>query len=105
MLVVTIGEGVGLGIAIHGEIYRGALGGAGEFGHTKVRSNLLCECGAVGCLEAVVSEEGIISQVAALGRTVDSVDRAMKLPPLVMGRFAKYSRTQARYWARASACC
>ena len=79
VLVVTIGEGVGLGIAIHGEIYRGASGGAGEFGHTKVRSRLRCECGAVGCLEAVVSEEGIVTQVAALGRRVKGVDEIVEL--------------------------
>ena len=79
VLVVTIGEGVGLGIAIHGEIYRGALGGAGEFGHTKVKSSLRCECGAIGCLEAVVSEEGIVGQVTALGHRVESVDQAIEL--------------------------
>src|SRR6267143_1714725 len=35
-LTVTVGRGVGLGIVLNGEIYRGAIGGAGEFGHTVV---------------------------------------------------------------------
>jgi predicted NBD/HSP70 family sugar kinase len=79
VLAVTIGEGVGLGIAINGEIYRGAAGGAGEFGHTKVRSDLPCECGKNGCLEAVVSERGIVAQVEAAGRHVRGVDDAIEL--------------------------
>lgn len=32
-LVVTLGRGVGLGIVLGGEVYRGPRGGAGEFGH------------------------------------------------------------------------
>ncbi len=32
-LVVTLGRGVGLGIVLGGELYRGPRGGAGEFGH------------------------------------------------------------------------
>lgn len=33
-VVVTIGRGVGLGLVINNQLYRGAKGGAGEFGHT-----------------------------------------------------------------------
>jgi len=33
---VIIGTGVGAGIIINGEIYRGTIGGAGECGHTKL---------------------------------------------------------------------
>ena len=32
-LVLTLGRGVGLGIVLDGELYRGPAGGAGEFGH------------------------------------------------------------------------
>lgn len=78
-LVVTIGQGVGLGMALRGELYRGRTGGAGEFGHTKVRSTLRCECGATGCLEAVVSEAGLVSQVSTLGRQVDTVDQVVAM--------------------------
>ena len=42
-LTVTIGRGIGLGIVVRGEIYRGAFGGAGEFGHTKLEGTLRCE--------------------------------------------------------------
>jgi predicted NBD/HSP70 family sugar kinase len=60
-LVVAIGRGVGLGIIIHGDLYRGAFGGAGEFGHTVVTTEgRLCNCGNHGCLETYISEPGIV---------------------------------------------
>ncbi|MGB7337415.1 MAG: ROK family protein [Phototrophicaceae bacterium] len=33
-VVVTVGRGIGMGIVINGQLYHGAKGGAGEFGHT-----------------------------------------------------------------------
>ena len=60
-LVVAIGGGVGLGIIINDDLYRGAFGGAGEFGHTAVTSEgRLCVCGNYGCLEAYISDYGIV---------------------------------------------
>lgn len=52
-LVVTIEHGLGLGMVIDGQLYRGARGCGGEFGHTKVDPDgALCQCGQRGCLEA-----------------------------------------------------
>lgn len=60
-LVVAIGRGVGLGIVANGDLYRGAFGGAGEFGHTAVTTEgRFCDCGNRGCLETYVSFPGII---------------------------------------------
>jgi len=60
-LVVAIGQGVGLGIVINGDLYRGAFGGAGEFGHIAVTTaGRLCACGNQGCLESYISESGIV---------------------------------------------
>lgn len=60
-LVVTIGRGVGLGMVLHGQVYSGAHGGAGEFGHTIIQKNgLLCDCGKYGCLETYVGESGLL---------------------------------------------
>lgn len=71
-LTVTVGRGVGLGVVLNGEIYRGAFGGAGEFGHTIVApGGPPCQCGREGCLEALVSEPVLRSQVSTLlGRPV-----------------------------------
>ncbi|HEY8285495.1 MAG TPA: ROK family transcriptional regulator [Chloroflexota bacterium] len=67
-LLVTVGRGIGLGVVVGGEIYRGAHGGAGEFGHMTVDTSAdapLCNCGKRGCLEAVASDYGILR--AAIG--------------------------------------
>lgn len=61
-LTVTIGQGVGMGIVIDGELYRGAHGAAGEFGHMRVdREGLRCVCGQHGCLETVVSDPALVA--------------------------------------------
>ena len=65
-LTVTTGRGIGLGIVLRNEIYRGAYGGSGEFGHTKIASDLRCACGSIGCLETVASEVGICNQAASI---------------------------------------
>lgn len=58
-LVVTIINGIGLGIVINGHLYRGAEGYAGEFGHmTMQEDGPPCRCGKSGCVE---SYAGMIS--------------------------------------------
>jgi predicted NBD/HSP70 family sugar kinase len=53
---VFIGEGVGAGIVIRGEPYRGNRGNAGEFGHAIIDPNgPLCYCGNRGCLGEYLS--------------------------------------------------
>lgn len=71
-LTVTTGRGVGLGIVLNGHLYRGATGGAGEFGHTVVdRAGPRCACGRRGCLEALVAEPALLRGYRArTGRTV-----------------------------------
>lgn len=53
LLVVFVGTGVGGGLILNGQPYEGAVGGAGEFGHTVVvRGGAVCPCGRRGCVEA-----------------------------------------------------
>src|SRR5215216_4907627 len=60
-LTVTVGRGVGLGIVVNGQFYRGQTGGAGEFGHTTMNPDgPLCACGKYGCLEAYVGDPALI---------------------------------------------
>lgn len=64
-LLVTVGRGVGMGIVINGQIYRGSFGGAGEFGHTVIEINgPLCDCGKHGCLESIASDPAIMKRAA-----------------------------------------
>ncbi|MGD0707973.1 MAG: ROK family transcriptional regulator [Anaerolineaceae bacterium] len=61
-IVVTVGRGIGMGIVIDGQIYRGKSGGAGEFGHVVVDPNgPLCDCGKHGCLESYVSDGALLA--------------------------------------------
>ncbi|SRR5213593_4413304 len=73
-LTVTVGRGVGLGIVLNGEIYRGAFGAAGEFGHTIVApGGPLCQCGRSGCLETFASEPALRARASSLlGRSITS---------------------------------
>jgi predicted NBD/HSP70 family sugar kinase len=66
-LVVTVEYGIGLGIVIDGEVYRGARGCGAEFGHTKVQLNgALCQCGQRGCLEAYVGTYALLREASAI---------------------------------------
>ncbi|MEO0390333.1 MAG: ROK family transcriptional regulator [Pseudomonadota bacterium] len=56
-IVVTIEAGVGMGLFLDGQLYRGTRGCGAEFGHTKVQlDGALCRCGQRGCLEAYVAD-------------------------------------------------
>ncbi|BAJ79488.1 MULTISPECIES: ROK family transcriptional regulator [Acidiphilium] len=73
-------SGIGGGLYLMGELYRGPHGLAGEIGHMKiVPGGRACGCGGQGCFEAYVSEKAILSDLAARGhgaRDVASVRKA-----------------------------
>jgi glucokinase len=57
---VAIGNGIGTGLVLDGQLYRGARNGAGELGHTAVAAEgPTCSCGRVGCLESLASGSAI----------------------------------------------
>ena len=54
---LMIGDGVGLGFLVQGELYRGARSGGSEFGHVRLRrSGPQCRCGGRGCIEAFLAD-------------------------------------------------
>ena len=56
VLFVNLSWGLGLGIIIDGDLYRGKSGFAGEIGHMHTFDNdILCHCGKKGCLETEAS--------------------------------------------------
>lgn len=64
-ICVLVGTGVAAGIVLGGEVYRGANGLAGEFGHTCIEENgLLCACGNRGCIEAYISGPALAAAAA-----------------------------------------
>ena len=60
LVYYTISTGIGGGIIINGQIYRGSNGNAGELGHCPIHQNgPRCDCGNKGCLEALCSGTAI----------------------------------------------
>jgi predicted NBD/HSP70 family sugar kinase len=56
VMVLNIGWGIGLGMILNGELFRGHNGFAGEFSHIPLfNNNTLCACGKTGCLETEAS--------------------------------------------------
>jgi predicted NBD/HSP70 family sugar kinase len=65
LLYVTLSTGMGGGLIVDGEIYRGKDGAHPELGHQAIPfrcshpERVVCECGVPDCLEALVSGNGI----------------------------------------------
>ncbi|MEQ1764175.1 MAG: ROK family transcriptional regulator [Pyrinomonadaceae bacterium] len=63
VLYVSAGVGIGGGLIVEGEIFRGSSGIAGEFGHMTVDFNgKKCACGKIGCWETVANEAALFSE-------------------------------------------
>jgi glucokinase-like ROK family protein len=59
-LFVKIGTGIGAGLVIDGELYRGFKGSAGDIGHIGIDGETTrCACGNRGCLEVVAGGAAI----------------------------------------------
>jgi len=87
-LFLKIGTGVGCGIVLDGEVYRGTDGCAGDIGHIQVdRSGPVCACGNMGCLEAVFSGVALAREATAAARSGAS--------PALAERLAAATRTAA----------
>jgi predicted NBD/HSP70 family sugar kinase len=55
-MIINFSWGVGLGLILHKQIFRGYNGFAGEFSHISLFQNgKLCSCGKIGCLETETS--------------------------------------------------
>jgi len=61
LLIVTVGTGIGGGIVVNGNLYRGGFGTAAEIGHMRVvPEGHLCGCGARGCFEQYASGSALM---------------------------------------------
>ncbi|MFY1672551.1 ROK family transcriptional regulator [Plantactinospora sp. WMMB334] len=79
-LFVKIGTGIGCGIYLSGEVYRGTDGCAGDIGHIQVEAHgPTCSCGNVGCLEALFSGAALAKEAIAAARGGSSPALAERL--------------------------
>lgn len=94
-LVIKAGTGIGAGIVIDGELYRGCKGAAGDIGHIGIDGDeTLCRCGNPGCLEAVAGSRtlGIRAEAAAReGRSAflaEALEAGEAITPALIARGA-----------------
>jgi predicted NBD/HSP70 family sugar kinase len=61
LVVVTVSEGIGVGMILNGQLVRGNSGLAGEFGHVALTENgPKCGCGNHGCWEVYASNSAAV---------------------------------------------
>ncbi|MCR2825124.1 ROK family transcriptional regulator [Microbacterium sp. zg.Y909] len=70
---LKVSSGIGTGIVLGGQVYRGTDGGAGDIGHVKLAGHdERCQCGARGCLAAVASGRAVARALTKLGKDASS---------------------------------
>jgi len=102
-VMVTLGTGVGGGIIVNGELFRGEYGGAGEIGHLSIDMNgSPCNCGSIGCIEAYLGNRYLIQRVVhQLPNHTDSKINDLiqgnpeKLTPLIISKAAELNDAYA----------
>lgn len=67
VLLIALGTGVGAGLLLNGQLYRGAHGVAPELGHLRlVPGGRACSCGGFGCWERYCSGTALASTASDL---------------------------------------
>ncbi|MFF2483406.1 ROK family protein [Paenibacillus sp. NPDC058071] len=76
-IYVSVGIGIGTGIILNKELYKGASGFSGELGHLSIEFNgKPCSCGNEGCWELYASENALLERAEKLG--FDSLDELLQ---------------------------
>ncbi|MFD1956412.1 ROK family protein [Paenibacillus thailandensis] len=67
-IYVSVGIGIGTGIILNKELYKGASGFSGELGHLSIEyDGKPCRCGNRGCWELYASENALLTRASELG--------------------------------------
>jgi glucokinase-like ROK family protein len=67
LLYLSVGIGIGAGIIIDGQLFRGSSAFSGEVGHFSIEPHgLECPCGNKGCWELYASEKALLSKAQQL---------------------------------------
>ena len=68
VLGLVVSTGIGGGLVINGEVHNGSTFNAGFIGHTTVAGiSIECECGGIGCLEAISSGPSMVKWARSNG--------------------------------------
>jgi predicted NBD/HSP70 family sugar kinase len=67
LIYISVGMGIGAGIILNNEVFRGTAGYSGETGHMTIDANgKQCRCGNLGCWELYASEQAL----STMGKTI-----------------------------------
>lgn len=109
LVYVSAGMGIGSGMIIDGQLYKGAWGYAGETGHMSIESDgRLCSCGSRGCWELYASERAYAYASlpgqpgqrpendgdANRSKTLDSAEALNRLPSFTTAELIEYARQE-----------
>jgi glucokinase len=92
LVILTLGTGLGGGLVVAGELYRGRHGIAAEFGHLKVEPNgRRCGCGGRGCWERYASGTALVHEAQEIASVSPAISTRMLelaggLPEAITGR-------------------
>jgi glucokinase len=89
---IMIGTGIGGGIIVNGQIYRGRNKTAGEIGHMilNLDSDTQCGCEQYGCFEALASRKSMARDISKRKRERGSKDRLWAENNLLSNQIAAY---------------
>ncbi|MEM9250339.1 MAG: ROK family protein [Pseudomonadota bacterium] len=95
--VVTIEYGVGMGLVLNNNLFRGSNELGLELGHTKVQlDGALCRCGQRGCLEAYVADYAMAREATTALNWTDGDARSMPVVLESLFNHAKAGNAAAR---------
>jgi len=80
VMYVRLSAGIGAGLILNGSLYQGAVGTAGEIGHSLVDpAGEICRCGNRGCLETIASPVALAALLTRSTGSPVSVQRLLEL--------------------------
>ena len=89
---IVIGTGIGGGIVVNRQLWRGSNSAAGEIGHMLIdpSSSVVCGCGQRGCLEALASRKAIAEELSRRKQRSDPDNVRWELKNLGSSELADY---------------
>lgn len=83
--VINLDYGIGSSFLINNEVYRGALFGSGQIGHTIIDpEGRLCSCGRHGCLETFASNKAVLREVKLALRALGGREQVQTFEDVVV---------------------
>jgi len=80
IIYVSVSTGIGIGIIMNNDLYRGVNGFSGEMGHMTIDFNgPKCSCGNRGCWELYASEKAVLNSIREKNNTLNSLEEVIRL--------------------------